>query len=352
MKLAGASAFVTVIVPSLDPDERLAQTVLSLQNVGFCDILLVDDGSKSENKPFFPSGDGITCLTHPVNRGKGAAIKTALEFVMRERPNTRGVVTVDGDGQHAAEDARAVCDKMLESGAFVLGVRNFSLPQVPTKSRVGNRVSAALVKLLCGYPISDTQTGLRAIPASLLAPMAKVRGDRFEYETNVLLELKNMRAAYAEVPIETVYHDENRGSHYRPLADSLRIASILLKYAASSLASFAVDLVFFSLCNSLLSCGVVLSTVLARVVSSLVNFSLNRAVVFHDRSSPLRSIVKYYALAVPVMLISAFGVKGLACLLGLSPQSLWVSFVKVCVDCVLFFVNFRLQKYWIFSDNK
>ncbi len=351
MNTTSAFSRITVIIPSLDPDTRLAQTVSALQAVGFSDILLVDDGSSPEHTPFFPTGEGITRLVHPVNRGKGAAIKTALAYVRTHRPHSSGVVTCDGDGQHLAKDAKCVCEKMLENGAFVLGVRDFSLPQVPTKSRVGNRASAAVVKLLCGLSISDTQTGLRAFPPSLYAPMEEVRGDRFEYETNVLLELKNMHATCAEVTIDTVYQDENRGSHFRPFADSMRIASILFKYAGSSLASFVVDALCFSLFNSLLLCGVVGSTVLARIVSSIVNFTLNRRVVFHSHASPLRALAKYYALAVPVMLISAFGVRGLALLLGLPSSSLWTTLVKLIVDCILFFVNFRLQKYWIFSDH-
>jgi len=214
---------VTVIIPSLDPDTRLAGVVQSLKEEGFDDILLVDDGSKPENKAFFPTGDGITLLVHEVNRGKGAALKTALRYILQNRPDSRGAVTCDGDGQHLAKDARRVCEDMLQNGTYSLGVRDFSLPDVPKKSRIGNRASAAALALVSGVSLRDTQTGLRAIPPSLLAPMAEVSGDRFEYETNVLLELKNMKAAYSQVTIETVYLDENKGTHYRPFADSIRI---------------------------------------------------------------------------------------------------------------------------------
>ena len=134
---------VTVIIPSLDPDTRLGEVVRSLQTEGFTDILLVDDGSKPENKKFFPSGDGITLLVHEVNRGKGAALKTALRYILENRPQTRGTLTCDGDGQHLACDARSVCEEMLKTGAYVLGVRDFSLPDVPRKSRIGNRHACA-----------------------------------------------------------------------------------------------------------------------------------------------------------------------------------------------------------------
>lgn len=343
---------VTVIIPSLDPDTRLAGVVQSLKEEGFDDILLVDDGSKPKNKAFFPTGDGITLLVHEVNRGKGAALKTALRYILQNRPDSRGAVTCDGDGQHLAKDARRVCEDMLQNGTYSLGVRDFSLPDVPKKSRIGNHASAAALALVSGVSLRDTQTGLRAIPPSLLAPMAEVSGDRFEYETNVLLELKNMKAAYSQVTIETVYLDENKGTHYRPFADSIRIASLLLKYIGSSLAAFAADIVFFSLFNHLFALGILVSTVLARVISSLINFALNRSMVFKSHASLWKSALKYYALAVPVMLVSAFGVKGICALFQLDPASFAVTLIKILVDTVLFLINFRLQKYWIFREKK
>lgn len=146
----------------------------SLKEEGFDDILLVDDGSKPENKAFFPTGDGITLLVHEVNRGKGAALKTALRYILQNRPASCGAVTCDGDGQHLAKDARRVCEDMLQNGTYSLGVRDFSLPDVPKKSRIGNRASAAALALVSGVSLRDTQTGLRAIPA--LASCANGRG--------------------------------------------------------------------------------------------------------------------------------------------------------------------------------
>lgn len=107
---------VSVIIPSLDPDKRLAGVVEELQKVGFCDIILIDDGSAEKNKVFFPKGDGITLITHEVNRGKGAALKTALKYILENRPNSLGAVTCDGDGQHLAADVKHVCLEMLKSG--------------------------------------------------------------------------------------------------------------------------------------------------------------------------------------------------------------------------------------------
>ncbi len=342
---------ISVIIPSLDPDSRLTGVVKSLLDIGFTDIILVDDGSKPQNKVFFPQGDGITLLVHPENRGKGAALKTALGYILKNRPETMGAITCDGDGQHLAKDALAVCERMLESGSYTLGVRDFSKENVPFKSVLGNRVSAFILSLVSGVRVTDTQTGLRAIPASLLGGMCEVKGDRFEYETNVLLELRAMGGALSQVTIETVYLDENKGSHYRPFADSVRIASLILKYVASSFASFLADIALFSLLHSVFRLGILPSTVIARVFSSLFNFFLNKTLVFENGQSVWRTAARYYALAIPVMLFSAFGVKAFAAMIKLGEGSIFATLIKLVVDLILFLISFRVQKFWVFRKK-
>lgn len=340
---------ICIVIPSLDPNERLKGVVESVRNEGFTDIILVDDGSKQENKHYFPKDEDITLLVHPVNKGKGEALKTALKYVIENRPESKGVITLDGDGQHLAKDVKAVAEKMLETGRFILGVRDFSLPDVPPKSRIGNRLSSLALAVCCGSYISDTQTGLRAIPSELYVPMSEVEGSRFEYETNVLLGLKSMHAKYCEVKIETVYLDENKGTHFHPVKDTIRIFSLIFKYLFSSLAAFITDIVIFSVLTKLGLAGVLISTVIARAVSSLLNFFLNRKMVFHSKESLPKSLLKYYLLAIPVMLLSALGVKGLCLLTGIPEDSLIVTAIKVVVDIILFIINYHIQKKWIFK---
>lgn len=340
---------ICIVIPSLDPNERLKGVVESVRNEGFTDIILVDDGSKEENKHYFPKDEDITLLVHPVNKGKGEALKTALKYVIENRPESKGVITLDGDGQHLAKDVKAVAEKMLETGKFILGVRDFSLPDVPPKSRIGNRLSSLALAVCCGSYISDTQTGLRAIPSELYVPMSEVEGSRFEYETNVLLGLKSMHAKYCEVKIETVYLDENKGTHFHPVKDTIRIFSLIFKYLFSSLAAFITDIVIFSVLTKLGLAGVLISTVIARAVSSLLNFFLNRKMVFNSKESLPKSLLKYYLLAIPVMLLSALGVKGLCLLTGIPEDSLIVTAIKVVVDIILFIINYHIQKKWIFK---
>ena len=234
---------ITVIIPSLNPDEKLQNTVNNLLSVGFTDIVCVNDGSREDCLGFFPKESAnVTRLTHEFNRGKGAALKTAFAYLLQRRPNSIGAVTVDGDGQHAAKDVLRCVEQMVaDKEKIILGCRDFSEPHVPKRSRYGNRITSGVFKLLCGMKLSDTQTGLRAFPAKYYTDMLEISGDRFEYETNMLLEMKARKIPYGEVKIETVYIEENKTSHFRPFKDSYRIYSLIFKFTLGEFFKFALS---------------------------------------------------------------------------------------------------------------
>lgn len=348
---------VTLVIPSFDPDEKLVLTVDSAVKAGFSDIILIDDGSHAENKKYFNELNElaeVTLLTHPVNLGKGAALKTAFSYYLENRPDSVGVITADGDGQHRTEDIVA-CARAMTVGepAVVLGCRDFSLSHVPKKSRFGNKMTSFVFKLFCGMSISDTQTGLRAIPREFVPKMMEVKGTRYEYETNMLLMMGADSIPYREVKIETVYYDNNEKSHFRPIRDSIRVYGLIIKYAASSFASSCVDLVSFYLLTALLfgdgtRLHVFAATALARLISVVFNFSLNKKLVFENNGKPLKTFLRYICLAVPIMLASWFVVFVLTDLLSVE-SALLKTLVKMPVDILLFLVSFRVQKKWVFN---
>ena len=113
----------------------------------------------------------------------------------------------------------------------------------PLRSRFGNAATRTALRAASGLGLQDTQTGLRGYPPSLVGWLGTVDGERFEYEINVLLEAQRNGIAVHEVPIETIYIDDNASSHFRPLIDSIRVYLPLIKFSMSSLASFALDFV-------------------------------------------------------------------------------------------------------------
>ena len=190
----------------------------------------IDNGCCISLEPFVETAAAhpeVTLLHHPVNRGKGAALKTAFTWFLENRPDGFGVVTVDGDNQHHPEDTRACCEHMLETGHAVLGCRDFNQADVPARSSFGNKTTSLIFKIFVGMTISDTQTGLRAIPRKQLETLTQIAGERFEYETNMLLYMKRNDLKYSEVTINTIYIDDNESSHFRPVRDSVRIYSLI-----------------------------------------------------------------------------------------------------------------------------
>ena len=348
---------IYVIIPSLNPDEKLKNTVRGMLDAGFERIIIVNDGSDNEHLENFPHSDeNITVIHRRQNHGKGAALKVAFRHILRNCPDAAGVVTVDGDGQHSPQDA-AACAAALDGigkGA-VLGCRDFSGEDVPKRSRMGNHTTSFVFKVLCGMEISDTQTGLRAFPVSLLPLLLSVKGDRFEYETNMLLKFRQCGVKIKEVPIETVYIEENATSHFRPIQDSLRIYRFIIVYFLSSAISFVADLSVFYLAMKLLGASLgkwaeLTATAIARAISSVINYNINRTKVFNADSKSHGKLARYYALAIPQMFISAGLVTLVSHLLKATPFLATV--IKLIIDTVIFFVNYRIQQTWVFAETK
>ena len=358
---------ISVVLPSLDPDEKLIAVVDGLLEYGFSDIILINDGSKPENLHYFhdlaAQHPEIHLLHHEVNKGKGAALKNAFRWFLENRPDGFGVVTVDGDNQHHPADTRACCEHMLKTGHAVLGCRDFNQEDVPARSSFGNKTTSMIFKIFVGMTISDTQTGLRALPRNVLEVLVDVYGDRFEYETNMLLAFKTNAIAFDEVKIRTVYIEENKSSHFRVIHDSWRIYKLILahffRYTVSSLVSAVVDTGAYFLLTATLKGifqGFALTTaagVGARVISSLLNFYMNKKLVFRTNVSTGKAMLRYYMLALPQMAAQVLLTQGVYALLGISDSANGLrTFVYAVVMTVLYFLSYMIQQRWVFAPQK
>ncbi len=352
---------VSVIIPAYKPDQKLIKTLSDLVEAGFSDILVVDDGSGEAFSSIFAQVSTLpqcTLLRHPVNRGKGAALKTAMTFFLDNRRSQVGVVTADADGQHLAKDIAAVASAMSESGNIVFGVRNFSDPLVPPRSKAGNKITIGVFRLFFGMKLRDTQTGLRAFPRSFLPEIMGAKGDRYEFETEMFFVIKKHKLPFDEVEITTVYLEDNQSSHFRVVRDSIRIYSLIIKYLFSSVGAAIVDEGAFFLFKKLLGSAALLfgflpttflAAFFARVISSLINYLVNAKVVF-DGKTNRQTLLRYYILAVAQILVSAAAVFLFEHLLSVSSAFL-STLIKIVVDTVLFFFSFRIQHIWVFNDT-
>ena len=341
---------IPIVIPAYEPDDKLIKLMDSLVAAGLSPVVVVNDGSDKETYGRIfdeVKNRGAIVLEHEVNRGKGRALKTAFEYCLAEFEDMTGVITADSDGQHTAPDIKKCMNALIEEPkSLVLGVRNFEQSGIPARSVFGNKTTSRVMKLLVGMDISDTQTGLRGISSEFMRYLLTEKGDRFEFETNMLLATKNLGIKIVEVPISTIYLEENKSSHFNPIVDSVRIYAIFVKFLFSSLSSSVVDIALFTIfCGmlrgrSLAFDYIMLATIMARVISAVYNFFINYKVVFKSRSNGLWAAVKYAILAVCIMFLSGALVSFFHGLIPTSPEFV----VKIPVDCVLFLVSFLCQR--------
>ncbi len=348
-----AYAGIAVLVPAYEPDEKLPALIRELAKLPFARIFVIDDGSSSRCEAIFEEAKRAprcTVIRHPHNQGKGAALKTGLRAIEKEALSA--CITVDADGQHLPEDVQKIAAVIARHpDTLVLGSRDFSGPRIPLRSRWGNIITRTVFTCLTGKKITDTQTGLRAIPRDAMPRLQTVPGDRYEFEMNMLINAAHSDMPVLEVPIHTVYLDANRASHFKPLRDSANIYKQLLKFNIASLLSFIVDILLFALTLPLFEARaftrpLLAATLAARAVSSLLNFSLNKKLVFNNHGRALPQILKYYALCLLIMLASGLALEAFTAL-DLTP----VILLKIFIDASLFLLSFLLQRRFIFPKK-
>ena len=342
-----------IIIPALNPDKKLITLVENLKRLDL-QIVIINDGSDREHIDIFEklqSEYQCDVCHHAVNKGKGAALKTGIQYATLNYPDCSGYVTADADGQHTPEDILKVA-KALEKNpdSLILGTRDFRQEGIPYKSFLGNRITSFVYLLSTGKRCSDTQTGLRGIPRKYKVLCISVSGDKYEYEMNMLLEMGRKGVSFVNVPIKTVYLDNNAASHFNPVKDSFLIYYNILKYSLSSLISAAADLTLFTICTNLVfgagSVGILASTVTARLMSGTMNFSINKFWVFESKKHSVNEILEYFALFCCQMMTSWLLVAALSSL----PMNL--TLIKTIVDTGLFFISYQIQKNFIFIENE
>lgn len=346
---------VIPLIPSLNPDMNLIEYIDQLIKIGFKKIIIINDGSSKKYDNIFQLIENkkeCILLKHAINQGKGRALKTGFNYYLNNFSDYDGIVTADADGQHSAKDTLNIAEILSKNpNHLVLGTRNFNEEIVPFKSKAGNKITSVIFRLLYGKKISDTQTGLRGVGNMFMKTCLNLSGERYEYEINMLISAVKNKVVIDEPFIETIYLNDNKGSHFNPIKDSIKIYKVLFqeffKFVFSGLFSFIIDILLFKLFVSTIflplnnTYCILFGTVLARIISSLINYTLNKNVVFNSNGKNL--IIKYYTLCVIQMLISGLLVS-LLFNFGLFSKTI----CKIIIDIILFFISYNIQKNIIF----
>jgi glycosyltransferase involved in cell wall biosynthesis len=217
-----------LIVPAFEAARTVEEVVRGLVALLDLPVIVVDDGS-TDGTAEAAARCGATVVRHQQNRGKGEAIRTGL--LRAARDGAPVAVTVDADGQHPADSARAVLFGSDDPGALVLGVRDLLRDGAPRSNRFGNGISNFFLSLFAGRSLRDTQCGLRRYPVTeTLALGARARGYGFEGE--VVLRAIARGIPLVEVPVAVSYPPtDRRTTHFRKFVDPVRIVSAVVSTA-------------------------------------------------------------------------------------------------------------------------
>lgn len=334
-----------IVIPAYEPSNDLIRVIQEVKRTTSVeDILVIDDGSSDACQDIFKTLknlSGVNVLRHAVNLGKGAALKTAMNYTLVQG-DIEAIVTADADGQHGAGDILKVAEFSKDHpNSIILGVRSFGA-QVPLRSRFGNVVTRNVLRVFSGLRLSDTQTGLRAIPRRAMLEFLKIQSNRYEFELECLLLAKQKGIDITEVPIETIYIDGNSSSHFNPVLDSLKIYFVFLRFSLSSLSCAAIDFILFALLFAI-SGDLLFSVVCSRLISATVNFMLVRQIVFKSEGFPGKQAAQYIILATGILSANYLAMRILSEDLGLD-----ILLSKVLVETALFFASFVIQNIFIF----
>jgi putative flippase GtrA len=335
------------LIPAYQPGKEMIDIVWSLvESDAFQAVIVVDDGSGPEYKECFESASKyprVHVLRHLVNLGKGAALKTGLNFAACTFEGCPGVITADADGQHCVEDILRVVGTLASNpDKLVLGVRSFA-GRLPLRSRVGNLIMRVSQRLLVGQKISDTQTGLRGIPKALIPRLLGLKYDGYEFELEMLLVCRYEGIGIIETGIETIYINNNKSSHFNPFLDSMRIYFLLMRFTIVSFLTAVVDNVVFLLalpfCHSIIG-----AQASGRIVATAFNYLGNKKAVFHSDAKNIRAFPRYLLLVVVSGIISYCLIK-----LIISQTPMEVVPAKILAETVIFIFNFAVQREFVFK---
>lgn len=224
---------VWIAIPAYQ-EERTIRS-LAQQALARCPrVIVVDDGSNDGTRREL-AGLAVTLLAHEANCGKAASLRTAFAYALARQ--ARCVIALDGDGQHDPEDAEFLLRAWeREPQRVVIGSRLHDRAQFPPARYFANRFACFWISWAAGHPIADSQSGFRVYPREVmqLALGRRVRGSRFTFESEILIEAARSGHATLAVAIPGRYPVQARASHFRPVMD---IAKIVVMVAGRLLRS-------------------------------------------------------------------------------------------------------------------
>ena len=219
-----------VLIPSYEPDNKLIELVKNLYKEKEFEIVVVNDGSNENFDNIFLETEKYSkVINYKNNKGKGYALKKGIKYIKEEYKKDYLIITMDSDGQHTIKDAKKLIEYTAQNKKVLTIGKRLRNKKIPLRSKIGNSITKFVYFLTTGVKIYDTQSGLRCFSNELVDSFLNIDGDRFEYEMNVLMYCAKNKIKMKEIVIETIYIDNNSGSHFNKFKDSYLIYKNIIK---------------------------------------------------------------------------------------------------------------------------
>jgi glycosyltransferase involved in cell wall biosynthesis len=213
-----------VIVPAFNAGSTILELIERItQFVNKEDVIVVDDGSTDQTFDL-AQPNGVVVLRHDKNRGKGEALKTGFDYVVNRDYNT--VITIDADLQHSPDSIPDFMKKAAGFPGILIGTRKRNLKIMPMLRWLTNNLTSAIVSILSGTTIRDSQSGYRLIPVRVLKEV-QLKFSKYEMESEILIKAARKGFPIGEVPIGTIYRGGK--SFINPLVDTGRFIKLMWK---------------------------------------------------------------------------------------------------------------------------
>ena len=311
---------IVVLIPVYDPNEEIMDKFLEKLTKRFENIVFINDGCNQKHDKYMKKiAKKYPVVKHYVNLGKGRGLKNGINYILNNYLDAKVIVTADCDGQHSVKDIKKCGDMALKNAdSLILGVRDFSQKLVPARSKFGNVITRNVLYSFVGQRLSDTQTGLRAMSVDIAKKLIDVSGERYEYETNVLIETKAKQIPIKEVVIDTIYINDNETSHFNPIKDSIRVYRLFTSYILFTLLAYVIETIIFAKTYNINNAFYILPLflLLSKIVSSIIKK------IFNNHVNIKYVLINYLVSVVILSLIETH-----------------IIFIKVLIDVIMLIIS-------------
>lgn len=203
---------IIVAMPAYNESQVIAEVIKDVKTNGFENVLVVNDGSKDNTSEVCESAGAMVC-SHLINRGAGAAKTTAIHVAKMMKADY--LLMMDSDGQHLAKDLKNVLKELqTDEVDFILGSRFLHRQSIPFIKYYLNKLANFVTYVLYGVKYSDCNSGLRGYNRQAIEKI-ETKGDGYDFELEILLEVKKKGLRSKEIPIDVLYTEYSQSKPVR-----------------------------------------------------------------------------------------------------------------------------------------